>query len=110
MKITNFQSIQNVLDLQSLVRYTNIDLNLMLAVINGNVDLVDNCSTQLLSVTFLKPNTSYPFNHNLGRVPQGFLNAGMNFSAAIFNGANANTTGQIYLQAGSTGMGKILVF
>ena len=110
MKITNFQNIQNVTDLPSMVRYTSIDLSLILAVINGNVDLVDNGSTDLLTVTFPKANTSYPFTHNLGRLPQGFLNAGMNFSAAVFNGVQANTIAQIYLQAGSTGTGKVLVF
>lgn len=110
MKITDFKSLQNVTDLASLVRYSNIDMNLILAVINGNVDFVDNCSTQLLPVSFLKANTTYAFAHNLGRVPQGFLPAGMNSNNFVFNGKNNNTISQIYLQAGSTGTGKVLVF
>lgn len=110
MIISNFQNIQNVTDLPSLVRYANIDFNLILAVINGNVDLVANCSTDVVAVNFLKASTTYQFNHNLDRVPQGYISIGMNVSSVVFNGNQANTTGQIFLQASAISSGKVLVF
>ncbi len=110
MKITNFKSVQNVTVLADLVKYTDIDLNLFLSTINGGVDLVDNCNTALVSVNFLKANTQYPFTHNLGRVPQGYLSAGMNVSCSVFNGLNPANITQIFLQSSAISSGKVLVF
>jgi len=111
MKITNFQSIQNVTDLPSLVRYTNMDLNQILAVINGNIDLVDNCSTYVIPVSFAKADFTYAFTHNLGRIPQGYIQISKSGNMAIFDGTTPNSTQQIFLQSSMAGSsGKVLVF
>jgi hypothetical protein len=110
MKITNYKSLKNITDLPSIIQYTAIDLDLMISVTNGNVDLVDNCNTQLLPVTFYRANTTYAFTHNLGRIPQGYVNAGINANATIFNGSGNNNIQNIYLQASNICSGKVLVF
>ena len=88
-----------------------MDLQQILTILTGNIGFLDNCSTQLLNVNFPKVGVTYQFPHTLGRVPSGFLNAGMSASSVVYNGNQANTVTSIYLQANNaTGSGKVLVF
>jgi hypothetical protein len=110
MKITDYKSLNNVSDLQSLIRYSNINFNLILSVVNGAIDLVDNCNTGILLVTFPKANTTYGFKHSLGRIPTGYIPVGLNTTSTLFDGNQANTITQIFLQASAISNGKVLVF
>lgn len=110
MKISNFKSLQNISTLEDLIRFTSTDLNLFLSAINGGIDLLENCSTQLLSVSFIKANTTYPFSHSLGRIPSGYLVAKINSNSVIFDGNQQNTMNKVYLQASAVSSGKVLLF
>jgi hypothetical protein len=111
MKISDFKSISNISDLENLIRFVSIDMNLFLSAINGGIDLLDNCSTNLVDVQFAVANRAYPFAHSLNRVPSGFINVGTNVAAILFNGNQNNTISQIYIQSSVAGAtGKVLVF
>ncbi len=110
MKISGYQKLANLTTLEDLIKFTSIDMDLLATILSGNLDLVANCNTALVSVSFAKANTTYPFTHGLARVPQGYFSAGMSANMVIFNGTTVNNLTQIFLQSSAVGSGKVLVF
>lgn len=111
MKLQLPINISNSSDLSELIRFASVSISKIQTIINGNVDLVDNASTQLLTFVFTKSNSDVGVSHSLGRVPQGYIMAGStNNSLTIGNGQAETTDTNIYLQANAAGTVKVLVF
>jgi hypothetical protein len=92
------------------VAFTAQLLRQIIFVLNGNVDFQDNCGGEILSLTFLKANTSQAFGHGIGKIPRGYFQIGANAAASLYNGTSSNTTGVIYLQCTVATTVKILLF
>lgn len=110
MKVTATQDFSNVQTFEDLRRYSSAAVNSLIAVVNGNIGFSDNCSANLLGVTFVAANTQYSFDHSLGRVPAGYLPASLSANMVLFSGKTQNTVNKIYLQSSAIGNGKVLVF
>lgn len=111
MKLQFPLNVSNASSLQDLIRFTSNSLTKIQAIINGNVDIIENGGNELLSFSFTKINSDVGVAHSLGRVPRGYINVGSNNSAlGLANGATPNSTDTLYLRAGSTGMVTVMVF
>lgn len=114
MRLQIPQSISNSATIQDLVRFATKSLNSIQNIINGNVSLVDNCSTQILTFNFTKINSDVGVSHGLGSIPIGFIVVGGNTLTAVIPGKASNTASTFYLQAGflpaATSSVQIMVF
>ena len=117
LKITN---ISNSETLQDLIRFTSASLTSIQSLLNGNlsfsdningkVDLLNNVNVVMITAKFNAPGSA-GFPHSLGSVPRGYINAGQsNVLQIISDGSQPNTASTIYLNAGSTGTVKVMVF
>lgn len=110
MKLKTIQDLSNVRSWEELRRYTSQILNDLMDIINGNVDLVDNCGTSLVSVTFSAANTETKVAHTLGRTPQGYLVAGSSADIRVFDSSSVSTAEALFLKASAAGTVRLLVF
>lgn len=110
MKVKTILDVSNVQTWQELQRYSAQILKSFLDVINGNVDLVDNCSTSFVSVTFSAANTETKVAHTLGRTPQGYIVAGATADVRVFDSSSASTADAIFLKASGAATVRLLVF
>lgn len=110
MKIKVVQDIGNVTSWEDLRRFSSQSINLITVVINGGIDLVDNCATVLADVTFANGNSEVEVKHSLGKVPSGYLIAGKSSSFDIYNGPTPNTNQAIYIKGTAAGSASILIF
>ncbi len=110
MKIKTIQDTSNVQSWEELRRFSSQSINDLVTVINGKIDLVDNCSTTLASVQFTKPNIEVEVKHSLGKIPSGYIVAGKSASFDIYNGSSPNTDSTIYVKGTVAGTATLLVF
>lgn len=110
MRIKTIQDISNVKSWEELRRYASQILGSLVDVVNGNLDLVDNCSTSLVTVTFPSANTTVNANHTLGRIPQGYIVVGRSTAIHVFDGSGDSTSSYITLQASAAGSATLLIF
>ena len=112
----NTQSISTIAQLAS---YVSSNFQKIQAVLNGNfsfgdnipakVDLLNNCATSLITITF-KSATTVGVAHTLGAVPRGYIQVGSTVAASLSAGNQANTTTTIYLASSAAATMKVLVF
>lgn len=85
-------------------------IKLLIFIINGQIDLVDNCTTSFVSVNFSTANQTLAVMHTLNRVPKGYFVVGSNVGVYVFAGNGTNTTRAIYLQASAVSNVNLLIF
>jgi len=110
MKMTSSKDINNVASWIEARPYLAQTLSEMIAVINGNVGLTDNCQTSLVTVSVTAADTDTVVEHKLGKTPQGYLIAGNSANVTVYDGATANTDSKLYVRASGATMLKLLVF
>lgn len=109
MKIKAFDDISNVEGEEEIKRYVTQFNQAVKDAINGNIDFVDNCRTNIVSITFSASNTDTTVGHGLGRVPQGYILVGSSSAMSVYNGSG-NTASQVTLRSSATGTASVLLF
>lgn len=109
MKVTNFDA-SNVSDPVEFQRVVSIVLKDLVGVANGGVLFSDNFSAKILSVEFTASNTEVRIDHNLGRVPSGYLPLKLSAAAIIYDGQSSNTTQTAFLKASAACTATIMLF
>lgn len=79
-------------------------------IFTNNVSLVDNCQTSLIEVTFAQANVNQAFSHGLRVIPNGYIQAGGDAAAQVYDGTMANTKSIIYLRSSVATTVRLLVF
>ena len=110
MKIKTTQNVANLKTLEELIRYCGKTFQDILAEFNGRVDLLDNCATELLDLTFTSSGVEVSSKHNLGRAPRGYLVAGASAAIQIYDGQSVNTSEFIFFRANGAARAKVLIF
>lgn len=110
MKVKSTQDCSNVTSWEDLRKFSSTALQDIISQVNGNIDLLDNCNTVHIGVTFMAGNTETKFNHMLDRVPTGYIVTELSANMVLFKGATPNTSSLIYLQSSAAGSGKVLLF
>lgn len=109
MKISNF-NVSNITEPKEFQRMASILLGNMISVLNGGIVFADNFNSNVQSVTFDSANTEVRIEHNLGRVPTGYLPLNLSAASSIYNGASANTTQFVFLRASAPVTTTIMLF
>lgn len=112
MKIQAATNFQNVSEAQpkELPRFIDIFAQDVVNVVNGNLEFGTNVKTSLISAAFTSANTDATFNHSLGKVPTGYLVAGLSASMVVYAGSNASTNKTITLKSSAIGTASLLLF
>lgn len=109
MKIQTALTLSNIKTLEDLVRYTSQFSDATTSVVNGRLDF-SNLFTQTVSVVFTVPNTTISVAHDLGFVPNGYIEIGKTAAIIIFDGNQANTKTTLFVQASAAGSARLLVY
>ena len=107
-KISNFDPSNT--DGEEFKRIVSILLNSIVSAINGGLTFSDNFSQNTQSVTFTAANAEVVVNHNIGRIPVGYLVLGNSAAAIVYNSDTAFTTQSIFLKASAPTTATIMLF
>lgn len=108
MKISNFDP--SNLDGEEFKRIVSILLNNMVSALNGGLTFQDNFSQSTQSVQFTAANTEVTVNHNIGRIPVGYLVLGLDQAAIVYNGVQENTSQSLFLRASAPCTATVMLF
>lgn len=109
MKVTASTRIAQVKP-EEVQRFTDIALDNIAQVINGNLSFQDNFNAKILTVTFSTANVDVASAHGLGRVPSYYICIGSTTATTLYDGSSANTASLIYLRATVATTARVLVF
>jgi len=110
MKLKLPLDLKSVGSFEDLRRFTSLCIKEIVDLVNGSIDVVDNLSVSLVSVTFSGASTTVEVSHTLGRVPRGYLVAKLSTGIVVFDGNGTNTDALFYVQATGAGTATLLVF
>ena len=110
MKITTPKDVHNIETWEEASKYVSQTQNAIVNVLNGNVDLLDNAATSLVSVSFDAAAQERGVNHTLQRIPRGYFVVGRSAAMDVFDGATPNTDKVLYVRAGAAGTAMLLLF
>jgi len=110
MLIQTPRAVDNCDDWEELKRFTALTLKDIVNLINGNINLTENCQARLVEVVCGVPNIDVRVNHNLGVVPSGYLVSGRTANMVIYDGQGKASATDIFIRASAAGTVKILVF
>jgi hypothetical protein len=108
-RVTSQPNIANLSTPEEIARFTSIAVNDLNTQINGNIEFGLNIKSSTVDVEFGAANTDVRAPHGLGRIPIGFLVAGLNVAATIYNGSQANDASFVYLRSSAPCTAKIIV-
>lgn len=108
MKVPHFDP--SNLEKDEFRRIVSILLNAITSILNGGAVFSDNFSQSTQSVTFGAANTEVTVNHNIGRIPVGYLVLGNDSAATIYNGTTAFSAQAIFLRASAPCTATIMLF
>lgn len=109
-KIKTPQSLSNIKSLEDLVRYVSRTTDQVTSLLNGRINLADNASTEILSVTFPGANVNVSISHGLGRTPSGYTVVGRDSVINVYNGSEPNTDSVLNLRSSGAGTAQIMIF
>lgn len=95
---------------EDFVRFVSQVFTLINTILNGEVGLVDNCKTSLLTVTFVNANVQQAIPHGLGKLPNGYITVGSHGNGIVSDGSGSATAQYMYLQCSTAEKKKLLIF
>ncbi len=109
LKIKQYNTF-NLKTVEELGRFSSIIFADIIRAVNGNLSFEDNINTKRIDVSFTAANTDTLVNHNLGRIPQGYILIKSNAATSIYDGSLESTEQLIYLKASAISEATILIF
>lgn len=103
--VSNLQS-----DDPEFTKYVSQLLSAIVTVINGEVDLTDNCKASFVTIAFNAANTPQAVTHTLNKIPRGYIQVGAKAAAQVYNGLLPNTKTILYVQSSIATTVSLLVF
>lgn len=110
MKLKIPLTISNLQTWEDLRRFVSVMISDVVSLLNGKVDLVQNCSTSVVSITFPTANATNSVQHTLGHVPNGYIVISKLASGDVYDGNQENTTQTIFLRCTVATTVRLLVF
>jgi len=98
MKIKTAQTTSNLTNWEDLRRYISIQVDDILAALNGRLSFGDNIQSKLIGTTFSASGSVSELVHNLGYIPNGYILVGSDQAITVYDGGQ-NTTSNLYLKA-----------
>lgn len=93
-------------------RYAAQILRDLVDAVNGNLTFSENFSGRLITIAFSGANTDTSAAHGLGRLPAGYIVAGLSAAMTVYDASsnNPDTDKLIFLRSSATGTAQVLVF
>lgn len=89
----------NVSNLTELARLFSILVGELKTILNGGLFFSDNFNAKTVTVSFTAANSDTRIEHNLGRVPSGYLVTSLSAATIIYSGAQSTTEQYIFLRS-----------
>lgn len=102
--------ISNSKTLEEIVRFCAKLFREIRDIINGGIVFSDNFSAKIQDVSFTAANSETQVEHNLGRIPTGYLMLSATAAAILYSGAQAADEKFIYLKSSAITTAKVMVF
>jgi len=105
-------NIQNVSEkgLPDVARFVELFAQDVVRVVNGQLDFATNFSAKTIVVTFSNPNVDVIAGHGLGRVPTGYIIAGLSTAMIVYTGSTPWSKSTITLRSNAAGTASVLVY
>lgn len=91
-------------------RYIQLALQDIIQQLNGNIEITTNLKISIVDTNFASANVNTTINHNLGRVPQGYIEVGKSVSLNVYDGTVNSSTQTITLRSSAVGRAKLLFY
>lgn len=109
-KIVTVATASNVTTWEELRRWISSTVDDIVSTINGRLNLVENCQTRLVDVTFPSAGEEVKVPHSLKYIPNGYMLARSSAPLSLYDGKLAATANDIYLRASAPGTARVLIF
>lgn len=109
MRVSNFDP-ANISDPVDFQRIVSIVLRDLVLIVNGGLQFSDNFQSKILTVEFTTANTEVRVDHNLSRIPTGYLVLKLSAAAIIYDGSTANTNQNAFLKASAPCTALVMLF
>lgn len=109
MKLINLNA-SNLQDIEEFRRIVSILLENVVSILNNGILFSDNFSSKIQSVEFGAANTEVQVQHNLNRIPTGYLVLKLSAAAIIYDGTTSNTNTNAFLRASAPCTATIMLF
>lgn len=109
MKLINL-STTNLTDEAEFRRVATILFENIVSILNSGILFSDNFSSKIQSVEFSAANTEVQVQHNLGRVPTGYLVFKLSAAAIVYDGSTANTETNAFLRGSAPCTATVMLF
>lgn len=109
-KVKIAQDLAQIDNYDDFQRWSSYSIAAIANTVNGNMNLVDNCQTQVLTVNFEKANQTMGIPHTLGYIPNGYIVISKTVDISVFDGNQKNTKDAIFLQGSTLGITRVLIF
>lgn len=112
MKIKTTQTASNLTTWEDLRRYVSIQVDDILAALNGRLSFGDNVQAKLMGASFSASGTAVEIQHNLGFVPNGYFLAGSDQPIMLYDGGTNTTTSLFIKASGATfpASARVMIF
>lgn len=102
--------ITNLKDNEERFRYIKLFFESTTQQVNGNLEFGKNIKTVLINVTFSAANQNVTVSHNLGKIPTGYLVAGLTSALIVYDGSLPSNQTNITLRASAPGTARIMFY
>lgn len=110
MKVQDIKDTTNLKTVEEVVRFVSPAIGDIISVVNGHVDLIDNCDTKFITVKSDQANQNVKVAHTLSRIPKGYIVVGNSVNQTIYDGTDAPDDKFISIRMTGVGTVKLLVF
>ncbi len=106
----NLADVSKVVELNELARFSTSNFRQIMEAINGNIQFDANISAVIVETAVTSANVEFGLNHNLGRIPIGYILVKSSAVAVLYDGPSANTGTRIFLKANAASNISVMVF
>ena len=108
--VTSSSDFGNIADFEALKRWVTVWAGDVTGQINGGIDFSSNIYCRTVDAVFSSANADLAIQHNLGKLPTGYMLVKTDVASIIYTGSGTWTTSVIYLKASVAATCKVLIF
>jgi|GEM_PF-3135147 len=109
-KVSSSSDFGNVVDFESLKRWVSVWAGDITGQVNGGLDFNNNIFCKIITYSFTQVNAEVILNHNLGKIPIGYILVKSGAVNTLCSGSTAWTTTTISLKSTTATDCSILIF
>lgn len=108
-KVSN-TDVGNLSSYEQLQRFSANLFREIRTVVNNGITFTDNFNAKVVSVSFATANEEVRIEHNLGRIPTGYLLLQTSAATTLYDGVSPNTVDYVFIRASGVADTTVMVF